>query len=163
MVHGQTQQKEITMTDIKLLVKELGNLNMLEAKDLCDRVQQGASVPDKINILAEQIIELTAEQSIEYRQTCQEDWGITADVDVVATAEASVEAKSTASVMITGFEAGKKIAVLKKVKQILELGLLEAKNFVEDLPKTVKEDLDKSEAEEMKKALEDAGATVQLK
>ena len=65
--------------------------------------------------------------------------------------------------MITGYADGKKIGVLKKVKEILGLGLLEAKNFVEGLPKAVKEDIDKSEAEEMKKALEEQGATVQIK
>ena len=52
---------------------------------------------------------------------------------------------------------------MPKVKEILGLGLLEAKNFVEGLPKAVKEDIDKSEAEEMKKALEEQGATVELK
>jgi large subunit ribosomal protein L7/L12 len=65
--------------------------------------------------------------------------------------------------MLTGFGEGKKISVLKKVKEILGLGLLEAKNFVEGLPKAVKEDIEKSEAEEIKKALEEQGATVQLK
>ena len=53
--------------------------------------------------------------------------------------------------------------MLKKVKEILGLGLLEAKNFVEGLPKAVKEDIDKSEAEEIKKALVEQGATVQIK
>jgi len=46
---------------------------------------------------------------------------------------------------------------------MLDLGLLEAKNFVEDLPKVVKEDLEKEEAEKLKKILEEAGGTVELK
>ena len=70
---------------------------------------------------------------------------------------------STVSVVLTGFEDGKKISVLKKIKEILGLGLLEAKNFVEGLPKAVKEDIDKSEAEDIKKALVEQGATVQIK
>ena len=53
--------------------------------------------------------------------------------------------------------------VLKVVKEVLELGLMEAKNFVEDLPKTVEENLETAHAEELKKKLEDAGGTVELK
>jgi len=128
-----SSQKEITMADINSIVKELGQLTLQEAADLANMLEK--------------------------------EWGVTASAGVVAppVADATAEAKSTASVMITGFADGKKIAVLKKVKEILGLGLLEAKNFVEDLPKAVKEDIEKSEAEEMQKALEDAGATVQLK
>jgi large subunit ribosomal protein L7/L12 len=65
--------------------------------------------------------------------------------------------------MLTSFADGKKIPMIKAVRPILDLGLLEAKNFVEDLPKAVKEDIDKEEAEELKKVLEEAGGTVELK
>jgi len=53
--------------------------------------------------------------------------------------------------------------MIKAVRPILDLGLLEAKNFVEDLPKVVKEDIDKEDAEKLKKVLEEAGGTVELK
>ena len=56
----------------------------------------------------------------------------------------------------------KKINVLKKVKEIMGLGLMEAKQFVEALPKAVVEDVDKEEAEKVKKELEDVGGTVEL-
>ena len=65
--------------------------------------------------------------------------------------------------MLTGFAENKKIPVLKAVKEILGLGLMEAKNFVEGLPKAVQEDIDKEEAEKVKKQLEDVGGTVELK
>ena len=65
--------------------------------------------------------------------------------------------------MLTGFSEGSKIPMIKAVRPILDLGLLEAKNFVEDLPNAVKEDLDKEEAEKLKKVLEEAGGTVELK
>ena len=117
-----------------------------------------------INTIVEQLGKLTLQEAADLANKLEKEWGVTAVAGMApAQVDAPVEAKSTASVMITGFADGKKIAVLKKVKEILGLGLLEAKNFVEDLPKAVKEDIDKSEAEEMKKALEDAGATVQLK
>ena len=117
-----------------------------------------------INSLVEQLGKLTLQEAADLANKLEEEWGATATAGMVAApAEAPVEAKSTATVMITGFADGKKIGVLKKVKEILGLGLLEAKNFVEGLPKAVKEDIDKSEAEEMKKALEEQGATVELK
>ena len=65
--------------------------------------------------------------------------------------------------MLTSFADGKKIPMIKAVRPILDLGLLEAKNFVEDLPKVVKEDIEKEEAEKFKKILEEAGGTVELK
>ena len=64
--------------------------------------------------------------------------------------------------MLTGF-GEKKINVLKAVKEIMGLGLMEAKTFVEGLPKAVQEEVDKEQAEKIKKQLEDAGGTVELK
>ena len=118
-----------------------------------------------INALVEQLGKLTLQEAADLANKLEKEWGVTAVAGMAAapTAEAPAEAKSTATVMLTGFADGKKIGVLKKVKEILGLGLLEAKNFVEGLPKAVKEDIDKSEAEEMKKALEEQGATVELK
>ena len=118
-----------------------------------------------INALVEQLGKLTLQEAADLANKLEKEWGVTATAGMVAspTAEAPAEAKSTASVVLTGFEDGKKISVLKKVKEILGLGLLEAKNFVEGLPKAVKEDIDKSEAEEIKKALVEQGATIQIK
>ena len=73
-----------------------------------------------------------------------------------------VREKATATVVLEGF-GEKKINVLKAVKEIMGLGLMEAKTFVEALPKPVVEDADKEKAEEVKKKLEEAGGTVSLK
>ena len=117
-----------------------------------------------INALVEQLGKLTLQEAADLANKLEKEWGVTATAGMMAPqTEAPVEAKSTVTVMLTGFGEGKKISVLKKVKEILGLGLLEAKNFVEGLPKAVKEDIEKSEAEEIKKALEEQGATVQLK
>jgi len=117
-----------------------------------------------INSLVEQLGKLTLQEAADLANKLEEEWGVTAVAGMAPqTAEVPVEAKSTATVMLTAFADGKKISVLKKVKEILGLGLLEAKNFVEGLPKAVKEDIDKSEAEDIKKALEGEGATVELK
>ena len=117
-----------------------------------------------INAIVEQLGKLTLQEAADLANKLEKEWGVTATAGVAAAvAEAPSEAKSTATVTLTGFADGKKISVLKKVKEILGLGLLEAKNFVEGLPKAVKEDVEKSEAEDIKKALEEQGATVELK
>lgn len=75
---------------------------------------------------------------------------------------AAVEEKSAFSVVLISCGANK-IAVIKEVRTITNLGLKEAKDLVDGAPKTVKDGLPKAEAEEMKKKLEAAGATVELK
>ena len=122
------------MANIDTLVKELGQLTVLEALDLAKKLSK--------------------------------EWDI--DLDSLQTAPAQVaevvvEESTTATIMLTGFAPGKKIPIIKAIKPMLDLGLLEAKNFVEDLPKVVKEDLEKEEAEKLKKILEEAGGTVELK
>ena len=76
---------------------------------------------------------------------------------------AVVEAQTEFTVMLTGFDAAKKINVIKVVREITGLGLKEAKDLVEGHPKTVKENVDKPTAEKIKKQLEDGGAKVEVK
>ena len=121
------------MANIDTLVKELGQLTVLEALDLSKKLSK--------------------------------EWNIDLDALQAAPAQAPevIAESTTATVMLTGFANGKKIPIIKAVRPILDLGLLEAKNFVEDLPKVVKEDLENEEAEKLKKILEEAGGTVELK
>jgi large subunit ribosomal protein L7/L12 len=74
----------------------------------------------------------------------------------------AAEAKDEFDVILTG-DGGKKINVIKEVRAITGLGLTEAKTLVESAPKAVKEGVNKDEAEKIKKQLEEAGATVELK
>jgi large subunit ribosomal protein L7/L12 len=76
---------------------------------------------------------------------------------------APVEAKTEFTVVLEGFDAAKKINVIKVVREITGLGLKEAKDLVEGAPKPVKENIAKEEAEKIKKQLEDGGAKVSLK
>jgi large subunit ribosomal protein L7/L12 len=73
------------------------------------------------------------------------------------------EAKTEFTVVLVGFDAAKKINVIKVVREITGLGLKEAKDLVEGAPKPVKENVSKEEAEKFKKQLEDGGAKVSLK
>ena len=119
----------------------------------------------KIDNLIEELGKLTVIEAGELSKRLETAWGLdlTALTSVPAPASVVQEESTTATVMLTGFADGKKIPIIKAVRPILDLGLLEAKNFVEDLPKAVKEDIDKEEAEELKKVLEEAGGTVELK
>ena len=118
-----------------------------------------------INALVKELGQLTVLEALELSKQLSKEWNIDLDSLQAAPAQASAPPveKATATVMLTGFAEGKKIPIIKAVRPILDLGLLEAKNFVEDLPKAVKEDLEKEEAEKLKKILEEAGGTVQLK
>jgi large subunit ribosomal protein L7/L12 len=101
---------------------------------------------------------------------CEEKYGVTASAPMVAgmmpgaaAGPAEEEEEQTAfTVMLTGAGATK-IAVIKEIRAITELGLKEAKELVDSAPKAVKENIGKDEAEEIKKKLEGAGATVELK
>jgi len=73
-----------------------------------------------------------------------------------------VEEKTAFTVMLESFPADKKIAVLKVARTATGLGLKEAKELVESAPKAIKEDISKTEAEDLKKQIEDAGGVVTL-
>ena len=126
------------MADLQKLVDELSTLTVLEAADLSKMLE--------------------------------EKWGVSAAAAVAAAPAAggagagapAAEEKTEFDVILTG-DGGKKINVIKEVRAITGLGLTEAKTLVESAPKAVKEGASKAEAEEIKKKLEEAGATVELK
>ncbi len=80
-----------------------------------------------------------------------------------AGAAAPAEEKTEFNVILTGFDAAKKINVIKVVREVTQLGLKEAKDLVEGAPKPIKEGVSKDEAEKIKKQFEEAGAKVEVK
>jgi large subunit ribosomal protein L7/L12 len=119
----------------------------------------------KIDNLIEELGKLTVIEAGELSKRLETAWGLDLTALTSAPAPASVvqEESTTATVMLMSFADGKKIPIIKAVRPMLDLGLLEAKNFVEDLPKAIKEDIEKEEAEKLKTILEEAGGTVELK
>lgn len=122
-----------------------------------------------INALVEQLSELTVLEAAELSKALEEKWGVSAAAAVAVAGPAAggaaapaVEEQTEFDVILTG-DGGKKINVIKEVRAITGLGLTEAKALVEGAPKPVKEGVNKAEAEELKKKLEEAGATVELK
>ena len=111
---------------------------------------------------------LTVLEAAELSKLLEEKWGVSAAAAVAAPAAGggaaapAAEEKTEFDVILTG-DGGKKINVIKEVRAITGLGLTEAKTLVESAPKAIKEGVSKDEAEKVKKQLEDAGATVELK
>ena len=121
-----------------------------------------------LNKIVEDLSSLTVLEAAELSKMLEEKWGVSAAAPVaVAAAPAAVgdapaEEKSEFDVVLA--EAGSnKIAVIKEVRTITGLGLKEAKDLVEGAPKPLKQGVKKEDAETMKKALETAGAKVELK
>jgi large subunit ribosomal protein L7/L12 len=122
-----------------------------------------------LNALVDQLSELTVLEAAELSKLLEEKWGVSAAAAVAAPAAGgagaaapAVEEKTEFDVILTG-DGGKKINVIKEVRALTGLGLTEAKALVEGAPKPVKEGVNKEEAEKVKKQLEEAGATVELK
>jgi large subunit ribosomal protein L7/L12 len=117
--------------------------------------------------LVDELSKLTVLEAAELSKKLEEAWGVSAAAPVAVAAAAgaaapAAEAQTEFTVMlIAGGE--KKINVIKEVRAITGLGLKEAKDLVEGAPKAVKEGVNKQEAADLKKKLEDAGATVELK
>ncbi len=122
-----------------------------------------------LNKIVEDLSSLTVLEAAELSKLLEEKWGVSAAAPVAVAAAPSASGGESASEEKTEFdielsEAGSnKIAVIKEVRTITGLGLKEAKDLVEGAPKPLKQGVKKEEAEEMKKALEAAGAKVTLK
>jgi large subunit ribosomal protein L7/L12 len=134
---------------------------------------EGKTWSDQVKELGDKIVALTLMQAKELADYLKEVYGIEpaaggavmvagpAVAGGGAAAEAAPE-KSTFDVILTGF-GDKKIQVIKEVRAITNLGLKEAKELVDGVPKPVKEGASKEDAEGIKKQLEAAGATVEIK
>lgn len=124
-----------------------------------------------MSLTNQEILDAIAEKSVmeivELISAMEEKFGVSAAVAVAAAAPgadagAGAEEKDDFNVVLTGF-GDKKVGVIKAVREVTGLGLKEAKEMVEGVPATVKEGVSKAEAEELKKKLEEAGATIELK
>ena len=117
--------------------------------------------------LVEELSKLTVLEAADLAKALEEAWGVSAAAAVAvaaapAAAAEAVEEKTEFDVILTG-DGGKKIQVIKEVRAITALGLTEAKTLVESAPKAIKEGVNKAEAEEIKKKIEEAGGTVEIK
>ena len=117
--------------------------------------------------IAEQLDTLTLLEAAQLSKMLQEKWGVSAAAPAAAAAvpgapAAAVEEQTEFDVILSA--AGeKKIQVIKVVRELTALGLKEAKDLVDGAPQAVKEKVTKAEAEDMKKKLEEVGATVEIK
>ena len=117
--------------------------------------------------LVEDLSKLTVLEAADLAKALEEAWGVSAAAAVAvaaapAAAAEAAEEQTEFDVILTG-DGGKKIQVIKEVRAITALGLTEAKTLVESAPKAIKEGINKAEAEEIKKKIEEAGGTVEIK
>jgi large subunit ribosomal protein L7/L12 len=125
------------MADVQKITEEISSLTLLEARDLVK------SLEEKLGIKAAAPMAIAA-------------------MPVAGAAAAPAEEKTEFDVILTGF-GDKKIQVIKVVRELTGLGLKEAKDLVEGVPKPVKEGVSKEEAATMKKKLVDSGGTAEVK
>lgn len=126
-------------------------------------------VPKEFEKLVEQLDKMGALEVSKFVKFLEEHWGVSAAAPAIAAAPAAgaeaaaapTEEKSEFDVVLKDAGA-QKVAVIKAVKDITGLGLGEAKALVDEAPKTIREKAKREEAEEAQKALESAGATVEL-
>ena len=122
-----------------------------------------------LNEIAESLSSLTVMEAAELATMLEEKWGVSAAAAVAVAAGGGAAAGGEAAEEKTEFDAvlisfgDKKIQVIKEVRAITGLGLKEAKELVEGAPKTLKEGIEKDEAEEIKKKIEEAGGQCDVK
>ena len=142
--------------------------NKQEVKE--EKAQKKGAVPKEFEKIVEQLDKMSALEVSKFVKFLEEHWGVSAAAPAVAVAApaAGAEAGAPAAEEKSEFDVilkdagAQKVAVIKAVKDISGLGLGESKAIVDSAPKPVKEKVSKDEAEEAKKALEAAGATVEL-
>ena len=120
-----------------------------------------------LNEIADQLSTLTVMEAAELASLLEEKWGVSAAAPVAAAAaaapgEAAAEEQTEFEVVLIGF-GDKKIQVIKEIRGITGLGLKEAKELVEGVPKTIKEGVTQDEANEIKEKIEGAGGQVDIK
>jgi large subunit ribosomal protein L7/L12 len=127
----------------------------------------------KVDQVAEQLDQLTLLEAAQLSKLLQEKWGVSAAAPMAVAAmpgmgmpgggAAAAEEEKTEFDLVLMGAGEKKIQVIKVVRELTGLGLKEAKAVVDEAPKPVKEKVSKAEAEDMKKKLEEVGATVEIK
>ena len=111
-----------------------------------------------------EVVALSGPEAGELAQLLSKKWGIKLSTATTAVATTTVaDEDALVSITLKAYPADKKMIILKIIKDLLGLGLMEAKAFVEAAPKLVKANLEKEEAEKIKKSLIDAGAELDIK
>tara|TARA_B110000263_G_scaffold61094_1_gene52474 strand:- start:150 stop:524 length:375 start_codon:yes stop_codon:yes gene_type:complete len=117
-----------------------------------------------IDTLVEQLGKLTVIEAGDLAKKLEKTWGL--DLNALTSTPAAVSEEKEESlfkVVLTGFNAGAKIGVIKAIRAFKDMGLLEAKTFVEEFPSVIAEDQEKKDADKIKADIESVGGTVELK
>ncbi len=161
----EKDQKEETATDTAPVAEE--KTEEAPAEEKKEEKEAPAEVPAKFKKLVEEVEKMTVLELHELVKVLEERFGVSAQAVAVAApgaggADGGDSEQDSFTVELSG-TGDKKIAVIKAVKEILGLGLKDAKDMVDGVPSVLKEGAKKEEAEEMKKKIEEAGGAVTLK
>ena len=126
---------------------------------------------EKVDQVIDIVKEMTALELVDLKKAFEETFDVEASAPMMMGAmpaaaagdAAAEEEKTSFDVILEGYDAAKKIQVIKVVRAVTSLGLKEAKDLVEAFPKTVKEGISKEDAEKVQKELQEVGATVAVK
>ncbi|KAJ1347249.1 hypothetical protein KIN20_002266 [Parelaphostrongylus tenuis] len=141
---------DVVSPKVAALVDEIANLSLLEVADLNRALKKRLNIADQPMMPAGMMMAAHSASGASAGETKEN-------------ASSDAPQKMTFSVKLTKFDDSKKIALIKEIRATIPgLNLVQAKKFVESAPVVVKEDMGKTEAEEMKAALEKAGATVEI-
>ena len=161
MTENETSEKEEASETTAPEAKETTSETAVATEE-----EEEVEVPAKFKKLVEEIETMTVLELSELVKVFEKKFGVSASAVAVAGAGAgdagAEEEKSTVTVELSDF-GDNKISVIKAVKEVLALGLKEAKDLVDNVPSVIKEDVKKEEAEELKKKLEEAGGKVAFK
>lgn len=168
--------KETSTEDLHQIIKSDEKAVEELNKKVAEKVQEESAeetkdftVPEKFKLLVEQIEKMSVLDLAELVKVLEEKFGVSAAAPVAVAAIAGAPAGPAETEEKTSFnleltETGSnKIAVIKALREVTELGLKDAKDLADGAPKIIKEGVPKEEAENMKKKLEEAGAKVELK
>ena len=134
--------------------------------------KEGKPISEKLQAILKSIEELTVLELADLVKALEEKFGVSAAAAVAVAAPGAAQQagaakgdaeEKTSFTVVLASAGSKKIQVIKELRALTNLGLKEAKDLVEGAPKTIKEDAAKEEAEKMKKALEEQGASVEIK
>jgi len=117
---------------------------------------------DKLNTIISEVEKLSVAELVELVKAMEEKFGISAAAPMAAAGPAAAVEEKTAFNVLLKAAGEQKLNVIKAVREATALGLKEAKDLVDGAPKMVKENLKKEEADELKKKLEGAGATIEI-
>ncbi len=159
----ETTETEVKVEEKKEELKEETPKAEEKKEEIKEEPKKEVKVPKEFKAIVDAVEKMTVLELNSLVKVIEEKWGVSATAAVAPVAAGAGEAEKSEFTVVLESDGGAKIPVMKAVKELLGLGLKDAKELVESAPVTIKENAKKDEAEEIKAKIEEAGGTVELK